>query len=165
MWPLSDTQEVLGEGPARIDVIVRVCSPSDVVSPLSGRVAAFVHVQVVERVASAEHLVLGEVIFGDLVTLGAEAQSDTMPVRVLVRRAVFRRVTLDEEPRPIERVAPEIVPLLGRATRGGMLCYREHVVLPGDRLRLRATVERVSEGVRVRDDLGQVRLDQVLGSL
>ncbi len=142
------------QGPTPIDTLARVLTPNRVTSPISGRGAAFVRIEVLSRVG-AELTSLGVVVLGDLLALELDSG---VRVQLPVRRAELRRLSDSPEPEPIERLAAELVPLLTRAARGGVLCQREHLVFEGDRLRLRAVVEAGF----VRDDLGPILLDEVL---
>lgn len=185
VWPLAPKRLRLEEivGPTPIDVVTTVVSPNEVTSPLSGLEAAFVQVEVLERVPPSysrdadrpnndAYVLLGSVIFGDLVKL--ELEGGVAGVELLSRRAELRVVSERAAVMPMERAIPELVALLSRAKRGGVLCQREHLILSGERLRLRAVVERVSRVVAsgdrsdvvqqlvVRDDLAPVVLDEVL---
>jgi hypothetical protein len=148
---------------AYIDVIARVASGNDVVSPLSGVRAAFVQVELLEAAEGALES-LGAFILGDVVTLGVEDAS--IEIDIVARRAELRLLAPRTGGVRVEQVIPELVPLLARA-RGGVLYCRERLVLHGERLRVRAHVERVERSPRterlvVRDDLGPVTLDEVL---
>jgi hypothetical protein len=92
----------------------------------------------------------------------------------VARRADSRLVSDRGELEPIVTAVPEIIPLLSRAKQNGVLCQREPLVKSGDRLRLRAVVERTNrpigagdrasgrERLVVRDDLAAVTIDDVL---
>jgi hypothetical protein len=154
--------------PTRVDLLTRVESPDDVRSPVSGRSAAFVHVEVVEQLSgvSAHEASLGSVIFGDLLTLSIEGEKVLM-VDIVVRRATFRPI----RPRvgsPLVHIPSELVPVVSRS-RGGTLAHYEHLVMHGNRLRLHAIVESADPPGRagsprliVRNDLAPVVLDEVL---
>jgi hypothetical protein len=165
-------------GPTRVDVITKLVSPDDVTSPVSGLRAAFVHLEALERVRAHEGsgiqeelFSLGTIIIGDLVTLVLEGRATE--VELQVRRAQLRFLSDHTHVLPIAETIPELVPLLGAAKHGGILCHRERLVLSGDRLRLRAVVERIARvvapersdaGLRlvVREDLAPILLDEVL---
>ena len=152
-------------GVRRIDAIATVISPNRVVSPISGRAAAFVHVEVVERLGDLEideHL--GAVIFGDIVRVELP---DHARIDVVVRRAELRFALGREPAVPLVDAVAELVPMLQRARRGGVLCHREHLVLEGSRLRLRAVVETgayspEAGALVLRDDLAPVVLEDLL---
>jgi hypothetical protein len=157
----------------RIDEVARVLSAELVESPISGpilgRRGAFIHVELLEDSGEGgDPRSLGEVIFGDLLTLelgadgGDVGRRTPMPlVEVVVRRAVLHFASLRPSPLPLGSVPAELAPMLARG-RGGMLLYREHVVRQGDRLRLRAVVEPRGDRLAIRDDLSRVDLDEVL---
>lgn len=114
--------------------LVRVISDDVVTSPVTGRRGALVRLELVEEDAS-----LGVVVLGDVVRLAGESE---------ILHVVVRRARLDFAPAPdlpLARIVPELAPLL-RASRGGTLAVREHVIVRGDVLRL------------VQDDSGAVSL-------
>jgi hypothetical protein len=185
MWPFAARPLRLEDlvEPSRIDVVTKVVSSNDVTSPLSGLKAAFVQLEALELVHRSQNdggpsgqgdlFSLGTMIVGDLVTL--EIDGIEVAVEVPVRRAELRLVSDGRAGViPIHRAVPELVPLLAHAKHGGVLCQREHRVLSGDRLRLRAVVERASrvvasryrsgvvERLLVRDDLAPILLDEVI---
>ena len=190
MWPFVRRDSLARlDGPTPIDVVTRIVSPNDVPSPTSGLKAAFVHIEVVERVpevvegvlpwlrdARDDFVSLGGVIFGDLLTLEISSEESVFAVEVVARRAQFSVAAIRFGATPMQHTVPELVPIVSRASRGGVICYREHLGLHGERLRLRATVEPVKsvvgscyrsaaiERLVVRDDLGPVLLDEMLES-
>ena len=169
MWPAAARRLCLEEirGLTRIDAVARVASPDVVRSPRSGRMAAFARIEVVEAPPGRERapISLGAIVLGDVVRLELEADEAPVLLDLLPRRAEIRLV-VEPPALPIERVIPEVVPLLARAKRGGALCHRERLFVRGERLRLVAVVERdhrseVAERLVVRDDIAPVRLDEV----
>lgn len=156
--------------PVLVDVLVRVASGDDHTSPLSGARGALVHVAVVERRALARadgEAVLvyddvGEITIGDVLVL----EADGVSVTVLARHA---RLSLAPGAggAPLERLPPEIAPLVARASGRGVLCWRERVIAHGDSLRLRAVVEAAGAPGRLvaRDDLAPVILQETFGPL
>jgi hypothetical protein len=142
-------------GPTPVDVLVTVASANGVTSPISGDPAAIVFVELFEGPE-----LLGSVVFGDLVTLSIEGSD--LAIDIVVRRAQLAFVDVPTEPVPIEAAPSELVPLLQRARRGGIVLRRERLVRHGDRLRLRAIVEPAADRLIAREDLAPVRLDEVL---
>lgn len=161
MWPVAAHPLRLEDlaGPARVDVITKVSSPNKVTSPISGSQAAFVQVEALQQGPLGPHS-LGAVILGDLVTL--ELEGGAVAIELAVRRATLHFLDERSDAVPMQRAIPELVPFFERARFGGVLCQREYLVLSGDRLRLRAVVERKGERLMVRDDLAPVLLDEVI---
>jgi hypothetical protein len=153
-----------------VDLVMAVLSSSiEVVSPFSGQRCAFLHVELFENESS----LVGEQILGDVVTLSTPRETVNHTVKVVVRRATFHSVLLRTDPPiRIERaIAPEVMALAAVHSKGGVLSYRERPILIGERVRLRAIVERVpgrsssaatSVQMVVRGDLGPCRIDEVL---
>jgi len=191
MWPSAAKPVRLEElvGPTPLDVVTTVLSPDAVLGPVSGLAAAFVQVEVLERLpetspgqlrservlSQGAYVSLGAVIFGDLVTLQLDLEGGAATIDLVARRAELHLLSAHErDATPVDHALPELVPLLSRAKQGGLLCQREHLVRSGARLRLRAVVERAGRAVAsrhpsalaerliVRDDLAPVRLDEVL---
>jgi hypothetical protein len=154
---------------ASLDTLARVVSANDVTSPISGTRAALVRVEIFERQSpmgqgAGDDTPIGHVTFGDLLALRLESQPDQPLVEVIARRAVFHPLLPRTDTTLLRNPIPELVPLLTHA-KGGILHYREHLVMQGDRVRLRAMVERLSPlRMVVRDDLGPVHLEEVLTS-
>jgi hypothetical protein len=158
---------------ARVSLVTTLVAPTGtaVVSPLSGRGASCLAVELLERVfmtrAGTRPIPawqsLGLLLLGDVVTLRAEDAN----VAVSFRRArlgfAFPRTT--GAPLP-DRVPPELVPLVRDATRVGTgeLGYREHLFPTGTVFRLGAFVEATQPAgtLVTRDDLGPVPLDETL---
>src|SRR5262249_22991571 len=141
----------------QLDVRAWVRAPNGVRNPISGRMGAFVHLEILELVL-ADIVPIGETILGGLVPF----ELDVRPIQVVGLRVPRARVSLltpRADPAPMPSVPPELAPWLTR-TRGGALLVREHVVLEGDAMRLRATID---EAGAVRDDLSPIELDEVLG--
>jgi hypothetical protein len=136
--------------------VARVVSGDVVTSPLTGARAAFAHIELVE----AERTV-AELIVGDVVSFALDDRADAI-VSLVVRRAAFRRVVIARPPTPLERVPPELVPLLAR-TSGGPVGYRERLFVRGERVLLRARIEERDGRFVVRDDLAPIQLDELLG--
>lgn len=148
--------------------MVVLSSSIEVVSPFSGVRCAFLHVELFE----GDEL-LGEQILGDVVTLNTPDLGGGFEARIhlVVRRATFHSVELRTDP-PIrieQAIAPELIPLVALRSKGGDLSYRERPIVIGERVRLRAVVERSdapASGSKtmkmvVRDDLGPCRIDEV----
>jgi len=140
-----------------IDLIMTVTKSSARVET-SREDTAFLHVEVFE-----DDTLLGEQLVGDIITL----EEGSLRVNVVVRRASFHSVREEEAKKkvPLEgsRPPPELMALVLRSKRGGALSSRSHAVRIGDRIRLRAIVERAGDGMMiVRDDLGPCHLDEVL---
>lgn len=145
-------------------VLARVVSSNDVASPfspssLSALRAAFIHVELVELDGSDR--VLGALVLGDVVTLAIDDRPDGL-LSLVVRRTEFRRVTIAAPPTVLDRVPPEVVPLLAGST-GGPIGYRERPVRRGECVLLRAAIEQQDGRFVVRDDREPVQLDEVLG--
>jgi hypothetical protein len=150
-----------------LDAPAEVRSPDGVTSPLSGRHAAFFHVEVLELLPPPlSPRVLGERILGDVVELAVGGRVAS----VLVRRAALRFALIRPPPVPLVALPAELASLVAH-TRAGIPCagplgWREHVVRHGDRIRLRAYVEAVktsgADRLVVRDDLGPVELHEVV---
>jgi hypothetical protein len=154
VWPFADQARQASE-PRRVDAVTRIVSPNVVTSPVSGRKAAFVHIELVEEQS------LGAVVVGDVVSLDPELPG-VLAIDLVVRRASLHLVSLQGGGTPIDVVPPELTPLLRHAT-GGVICVREHLVLQGEKVRLRAVLEPVGGGkLVVRDDLGAVELHEVV---
>lgn len=150
----------MNAGPTPIDLAATVVSGDDVESPLSGRRAAFVRLEALERV-DGEDVSLGAILVGDLLRLTLDGGAS---LDVEVRRAELRLFGPRAGVRPITRVAAELVPLLASARRGGTLCEHEHLVPSGARLRVRAIVEPSGTPGRVvaRHDLAPVILEELV---
>lgn len=162
-------------GPTAIDVLARVASPNDVVSPITGARGACIYVEVFERrdlVRSDE--LLGTIVFGDLVSFSIDLEgheATTTSVDIVVRRAELRFTSPATSPEVLEAAVPELVPILRTQRGGGVIRYSERRIRCGEELRLRAVVERGAvaadrpeRGARLilRDDLAPVELDEVL---
>ena len=177
MWPFVkhasvDLASITAATP--VDVEVRVASPNEVTSPVTGaRAAAFV-VEVVSRhVDGRESLgstspAVGSLVLGDRIALAPEA-SDVTIVAVLRRmKLAFHR---EVRAQPITTAPPELVPFLGKVRLGETAWFREHAMAQGDRMRLRAVLERAESGgagafatrpvLIVRDDLGPAVLEAI----
>jgi hypothetical protein len=168
----------------KLDAVATVVTPNAHTSPISGERGAFFHVDVLEvgpleGPASARSV--GEVVFGDLVTLSVLV--DDPPKAGVARRSriddvegrawridlVARKVALEfadvrPAPMPIALVPPELVPIVQRASGLGRLCWREHVVRSGDRLRIRAVVESSGTLLVVRYERAPVILEPLPSS-
>jgi hypothetical protein len=168
--------------PFQVSVITRLVSPSSVVSPFTGMRAGILQVELVERVPDSNdpharngsvgdrYDSLGALVLGDVATLRDEAGDE---IKIMVRRATIQPVSSRDGGTPIVRIPAEIVPLLGRATGRGVLCYRELALSDGDKVRLRAVIEPtrrvVADGDRsgtrvtylARDDLAPVVLEEL----
>lgn len=162
-------------GPTAIDVLARVTSPNDVVSPITGARGACIRVEVFERrdpsaLVRPDEL-LGAVVLGDLVSVSIDLEGhETVSVDVVVRRAELRFTSPATSPEVLEVAVPELVPILRRQRGGGEICYSERRIRGGDECRLRAVVERGASadgrGARLvlRDDLAPVELDEVISA-
>lgn len=133
-----------------------VVSPDAVAAPISGEKAAVVHIEALR--GDPPSVLVGTTVVGDLLRLQWAAGE----VEIVVRRATFAFTSLYVPPPPAAHVPAELVPLLQR----GATAFRERLIRRGDRLRVRARVERYasSEPARfiVRDELAVIRLDEVL---
>jgi hypothetical protein len=142
----------------QLDVRAWVRTPNRVRSPISGREGAFVHLELLELVLAEMVLVpVGETILGDLVAFELDA-SPRQVVDVVVRRARLHFLTPRPDPLPMPSIPPELAPWLAR-TKGGALHAREHIVVSGDAMRLRAMID---DAGTLRDDLAPVALDEML---
>lgn len=161
--------------PRHLDVVLRVTSPDEVTSPFTRARAAFFHVELVEVEADGNARSLGALMIGDVVRLSSER----VALSVVVRRAVMRFVDVRRGGVPLEHLATvpaEAVPLLASARGRGTICFREHAVVRGASLRVRAFVEgpdhttgfgrstgaALPDGLVVRGDVGPITLDEVL---
>ncbi len=164
-------------GPTAIDVLARVASPNDVVSPITGARGACIRVEVFERRDPSAPVrpdeLLGTVVLGDLVSVSIDLEGHevtTTSVDVVVRRAELRFTSPATSPEVLEMAAPELVPILRTQRGGGVIFYAERRIRCGEDLRLRAVVERGASADRrergarliLRDDLAPVVLDEVL---
>lgn len=184
MWPFEkhasavDLSSVTAATPVNVEV--RVASPNEVASPVTGmRAAAFV-VEVVSRhLEESEALVstattfevVASLVVGDRVELAPEAGEIVIVAMLRRMKLVFH--TEVEGGQPLTTAPPELVPLLGKVPFGATACFREHAIGQGDRMRLRAVVERaeivVPSAYRsetrsvlvVRDDLGPAVLEEI----
>ena len=172
-----------GREPVSVSVLTTIVSPGSVVSPLTGMHAAMILVEVLERIplipsgqadqgdsVSDVFNLLGVVVLGDVVTL---RDDDGDEINVVVGRAQLAPQLPRRGGTPVTRVPPEIVPILGRATGRGVVCYRELTLGQGEKVRLKAVVEPSQSvvmsgyrsGTRVtyvaRDDLAPVVLEEV----
>lgn len=166
------------KAPTPVNVEVRVKSANDVTSPVTGaRAAAFVieigslNLEASERSMSRSPTfeAVGSVVVGDRVELAHEG-SDGAIVAVLRRMKLLFRAEATAG-HAITTAPPELVPLLGKVRFGRTACFCEHAISRGDRMRLRAVVERseiVIPGAHgserravliVRDDLGPAQLE------
>lgn len=196
MWPfgrrkIATRLGAVGAGDAGpVEVLVSVVSPNVVTSPISGLQSALLQVELLERIALAqghgqafggafgrdggaydEFVSLGLVLLGEILVL-RDAHGDE--ISVVTGRARFESATPRNGGTPIDRVPAELVPLLRRASGRGIVCYREFLLVEGDKVRLKAVVEPsqvvVTSGYRsgatvrylARDDLAPVVLEEVL---
>jgi hypothetical protein len=109
----------------RFDAITQVVSSNDFTSPITGLRAALIHIEVEGG---------GTAVYGDLLRLEAD---DGTRIDIVARRAELLFANLRPPPIPLASAPAEIIPLLGR----GPLAVREHRVMRGDRVRLRATLD------------------------
>lgn len=188
MWPFEKQAPAVDlaaiTAPALVNVEVRVVSPNDVTSPVTGmRAAAFVVELVSRRFEGSEtfaskHAVfeaVASLVVGDRVELAAAAPTPDAPeIVAMLRRMQLTFRTECTGGHPLTTAPPELVPLLGKVPFGGTACFREHAVVQGDRMRLCAVVERsmitvpsasYRSGTRsvlvVRDDLGPAALEEL----
>ena len=144
MWPFEKSVPEVDlaaiQGPTLVDVEVRVASPNALTSPVTGmRAAAFV-IEVLSRgIDGSELRRAGALTIGDRLEL--EGRGD-VPILALAQRVAFGFVTGTTGGHPITTAPPELVPLLAAIPLGGTACFREHAIVNGDRMRLRAVVER-----------------------
>lgn len=176
MWPfgrkgVASRLTSLDEA-TEVEIVARMLSPNAVASPITGAMAAIVHVEVFERIARNSRGTykddsLGELIVGGLVSLRDE---DGVELSLVARRATFRFGEHRAEGRPLAAVPPLLAPHLRTPMGAGRLIYREHLVREGDDLRLQAIVEPSQHAVALgyrstprttfitRDDLAPVFL-------
>lgn len=175
--------------PVSVSVLTTIVSPSTVESPLTGRRAAIVYIEILERVSSSSgpHVEggsvvetrddtydsLGVVVLGDMVTL---RDDDGDEIAIVARRARIQPALPQLGGTALDEVPAEIAPLLAKARGRGVLCFRELALAIDDRLLLTAFVEPttsvVASGYRsgtrktyvARDDLAPVVLDEVFVS-
>jgi len=108
----------------RIDAVLEVLSPDDVVSPFTGRRAAAFFVEILE-----DDVPLGTMWIGDVLSLDG--------MKLVVRRATMAFVNVRPAMTPFgDRIPAEAAPFLKRARGGGVLGFREHAVVKGARLRV-----------------------------
>lgn len=115
-----------------IDLEGTVVSAANITAPFSGARACAVHVEAVR-----DGVAVGVAVLGDLLRLRTPAGD----VELVARRAAFTfvlRIDGDEDGYPLRDPIPaELVPLLRfRPDR-----FRERCIVPGDRFRVRASVE------------------------
>lgn len=150
LWRIaSHPAESLGaiEEPTRVDLLGRVVSPNSVRSPVSGTIAALVHVTIGEQQTIVgrddfgrfeshnEFRVVGEALFGETLVV-ADAQGKTVHVplaAVAVRTSMDARSLLGAVPRSLRAAA------VG-ATGKSPLMQHELLLRHGDAVRLRAVV-------------------------
>lgn len=165
-------------------MVTTIVSASAVASPITAARAAIVHIEVLERLggasdASAEstpeldaYAALGVVVLGDLLRL---RDPDGDEITIVARRARIRPASPQPPAMPLEHLPAEMVPILGKASGRGVLCYREITLGTGDAVLLTAVVESSGvvptadgAGTRkafvARDDLAAVVLEPVLAS-
>ena len=183
MWPFtrkrgaSRFSVALAGEPTEVEVMAKVASPNVVTSPLTGNTSALLLIELVERMLPpdngrtiAESLSLvGAVILGDVLSLADETGAE---LSVVAHRTQFVSSTPRHHVTSLERVPPELVPLMKRATGRGVICYRELPLRHGDDVLVRAFIEArtvvAASGYRdtatvryiARDDLGVVRLEE-----
>ena len=182
MWPFTRKRvgrrfAVAGTGqPAEVEVLAKVSSPNVVTSPINGTRAALLRIEVVERLhapdrdAPAErYSLLGTTVLGDVVTLVDEAGAE---LSIIAHRAHFPSSTPRAPAATLERLPPELAPLLKRATGRGVICYRELPLRQGDEVLVRAFIEAttavIASGYRdaptvryvARSDLGVVEIEE-----
>ena len=142
-------------GPEPVEARVRVASPDVVTSPMTSRRAALHVVEVFEREGPIERSV-GSVVVGDTLTLRSD---DDVAVTLVARRTRF--VFGLSSPSfgaatPLGRFPPELIPVMRKATGRGELSYREHPLVHGSAVLLRAVIETAGPTLVVRDDLAPV---------
>jgi hypothetical protein len=143
--------------PTSVEVDVVVATENVVRSPMSGVDAALIVIDVVERVVPLEREV-GRVVLGDTLILRAD---DGAEIAIVARRAQYRFVGNDTGGATLDRIPPEIAAVLGGA-RGGELAWREHVLRHGERVRVRAVVERTGAGrFAARVDIAPVVVSEI----
>lgn len=179
MWPFEkhaavDLASVTAATPVNVEV--RVVSPNAVTSPVTGmRAAAFV-VEVVSRREGSDALLsnvptlepVASLVVGDQIELAPEAGE--VAIVAMLRRMKLVFETDAAGGRSLTSAPPELVPLLAKVPFGGTAAFRERALAHGDRVRLRAVVERAAIVVPgsetrvvlvVRDDLGPAVLEEI----
>lgn len=130
-----------------IDLAGTVVSGATITAPFSGTRACVVHVEAVR-----EGAVVGVAVLGDLLRLRA----DEGDVELVARRAAFTFV-MPVHGYPLrDPLAAELVPLL----RFRPDQFRERCVMPGDRFRVRASVEAPRTRLFVADGRTLTQLDE-----
>jgi hypothetical protein len=155
MWPFGRkgvaTRLADIEDRTEVELAVTVVSPNAIASPMSGVGAAFLSIEVLERLAENDfarrgafrprgpaYESLGEAVLGDVVVV-RDAEGNELSL--IARRVRFRFAGEMPDVKPLANV-PEAIARSIRSTEDrGPLVYREVPIREGDRIRVQAFVE------------------------